>query len=171
MFVSHQDSLYSISSAIFAGLIQLTMGAWGTARRFGLWVGGADDHSHQIGMALMWVCLLSMMVITQLSWAPEAYLASFEKFLSFSSIARFPPLNTYRVLEQILLSSAALLSSSDKLWESVHVIVIAAILFYIGRNIRIRQMYAMRNQSMCLSQFLFFGGGNFPLGRRSLGRR
>ena len=55
--------------SIFIGLLQLVMGLWGLARRFGSLVGGADDHSYQIAMAFTWCCVLSMMVMTQVSWA------------------------------------------------------------------------------------------------------
>lgn len=51
------------------------MGIWGLARRFGVANGGANDHSYQIAMAVTWTCVLSLMVMTQTSWAPGGELA------------------------------------------------------------------------------------------------
>lgn len=62
--------------SVLVGLIQLVMGVWGMARRFGVLNGGADDHSFQIGMAITWLAVLTMMVMTQVSWAPEGMLAA-----------------------------------------------------------------------------------------------
>ena len=70
MYVVHFPEI-----AIFVGLVQLIMGLWGLARRFGLLNGGADDHSYQIGMAFTWVIVLSMMIMTQISWADGGALA------------------------------------------------------------------------------------------------
>jgi hypothetical protein len=60
---------------IIVGLVQLIMGIWGMARRFGFLTGGAEDHSFQFGMALTWLLVLSTMIMTQVSWAPEGTLA------------------------------------------------------------------------------------------------
>ena len=60
---------------IFIGLLQLVMGLWGMARRFGYLVGGTDDNSYQIAMAFTWCCVLSMMVMTQVSWADGGTIA------------------------------------------------------------------------------------------------
>jgi hypothetical protein len=70
VYVVHYPEL-----AIFVGLIQLIMGIWGMARRFGVMNGGADDHSFQIGMAITCLFVLSMMVMTQVSWAAGGMLA------------------------------------------------------------------------------------------------
>jgi hypothetical protein len=56
--------------AIFVGLVQIIMGAWGMARRFGLLVGGANDHSYQISLGVTWLFVLSMMTMTQVSYGP-----------------------------------------------------------------------------------------------------
>jgi hypothetical protein len=45
-------------------------------RRFGLFNGGSSDHSYQIGMAFTWVVVLSMMIVTQISWGANGAVAA-----------------------------------------------------------------------------------------------
>jgi hypothetical protein len=70
VYVVHYPEL-----AIFVGLVQLIMGIWCMARRFGVLNGRTDDHSFQIGMAITCLFVLSMMVMTEVSWAPDGMLA------------------------------------------------------------------------------------------------
>lgn len=68
--------VYFPELSIFVGLVQLLMGIWGMARRFGVMTGGANDHSFQIGMAVTWIFVLSMTVMTQIAYAPGDELAA-----------------------------------------------------------------------------------------------
>jgi len=61
--------------SIFVGLVQLLMGVWGLLRRFGILVQGKDNHSYQICAFFMWICMLSMQILTQVSFAPDGALA------------------------------------------------------------------------------------------------
>lgn len=60
---------------IVVGALQLLTGVFGVFRRFGKFIGGKDDHRYQMAIFFVWICMLSMQVITQVGYAPGGDLA------------------------------------------------------------------------------------------------
>ena len=60
---------------IFVGLIQLLTGIFALLRRYGIMNNGKDDNRLQYCACFMWLCMLSMQILTQVGYAPEGMLA------------------------------------------------------------------------------------------------
>lgn len=71
-------AMYTVSFpaiSITMGVIQLVMGCWGLLRRSGILLQGKDNHIYQICAFFMWICMLSMQIITQVGYAPAGMFA------------------------------------------------------------------------------------------------
>jgi hypothetical protein len=60
---------------IFVGLIQFLTGVFALLRRYGIMNNGKDDNRLQYCACFMWLCMLSMQILTQVGYAPEGMLA------------------------------------------------------------------------------------------------
>ena len=61
---------------IVVGLVQLLTGIFGIGRRYGLLNNGKDDNRYQVALFFTWLCMLSMQIMTQVSYLPGDALAS-----------------------------------------------------------------------------------------------
>ena len=60
---------------IFVGLVQLLTGIFALLRRYGFMNNGPNDNRLQYCAAFMWLCMLSMQILTQVGYAPEGMFA------------------------------------------------------------------------------------------------
>lgn len=73
-----QVAVYTITYSeisIAVGGFQLVMGFWGIIRRFGIFVGGKNDHSYSICAFFMWLGMLGAQILTQVAYQPGDDLA------------------------------------------------------------------------------------------------
>lgn len=60
---------------IFIGLVQMLVGIFALLRRFGIMNNGENDNRLQYGAYFMWICMLSMQILTQVGYAMGGELA------------------------------------------------------------------------------------------------
>ena len=70
MFIVHWPEI-----TVFVGLVQMLTGIFALLRRYGIMNKGKDDNRLQYSAYFMWICVLSMQILTQVGFAPEGMLA------------------------------------------------------------------------------------------------
>lgn len=70
MYIVHWPELN-----VFVGLVQLLIGIFALLRRYGIMNNGKDDNRLQYASFFMWLCMLSMQILTQVGYAPEGMFA------------------------------------------------------------------------------------------------
>mmetsp|Transcript_29463 Transcript_29463/g.45160 ORF Transcript_29463/g.45160 Transcript_29463/m.45160 type:complete len:349 (-) Transcript_29463:101-1147(-) len=68
-------TIYFPEISVFVGLVHILVGTYGVLRSFGIAVGGSEDISHQVASLFLWLCMLVLQLMVQVSYAPGGELS------------------------------------------------------------------------------------------------